>query len=64
MQGRVIAAPTPSTNTKLYLILFQVPVKAFTRFGPLVGRNIREEEMDFDEDRRKVFIIYTEEGKR
>ena len=42
----------------------QVPVKAFTRFGPLVGREIRVEEMDFDEDRNKVFIIYTEEGKR
>jgi len=42
----------------------KVPVKAFTRFGPLVGRNIREEEMDFDEDRRKVFIIYTDDGKR
>jgi len=42
----------------------KVPVKAFTRFGPLVGRIIKEEEMDFDEDRKKVFIIYTNEGSR
>ena len=27
----------------------QVPVKAYTRFGPLVAREVGEEQLDFDE---------------
>ena len=36
------------TMLLVYLVL-QVPVKAYTRFGPLVAREVGEEQMDFDE---------------
>jgi len=39
-------------------------VKKYTRFGPVVGRVVKENSLDFDEDRRKVFIINTDSGKK
>ena len=39
-------------------------IKEFTRFGPLVGTETEESGMDFDEDRKKVFIVYTDNGNK
>ena len=45
-------------------VFAKVPIKAFTRFGPLKGRLTLEEKIDFDEDRAMVYIVQTEQGNR
>ena len=44
--------------------MLQAMIKEFTRFGPIVGIVTEESGMDFDEDRKKVFIVYTNNGKK
>ena len=39
-------------------------IKKYTRFGPVEGKVVKENELDFDEDRKKMFIINTDSGKR
>ena len=39
-------------------------IKKFTKFGPVIGRVVKENFLDFDEDRRKIFIVYMESGKK
>ena len=39
-------------------------INKYTRFGPLVGKITKENALDFDEDRKKVFITYTQLGKK
>ena len=40
-------------------------IRAFTRFGPLVGGEIVEEsKLDFDEDRSHIWLLYCEDGRR
>ena len=48
----------------LFTFLLQVPVNKYTRFGPLVGKIVKENSLDFDEDRKKVFITYTQLGAK
>ena len=42
----------------------QTLIKKYTRFGPLIGREVKENNLDFDEDRRKVFIVNLTNGKK
>ena len=39
-------------------------IKKYTRFGPVEGKMVKENELDFDDDRKKMFIINTDSGKR
>ena len=39
-------------------------IKKYTRFGPVEGKVVKENELDFDDDRKKMFIINTDSGKR
>ena len=39
-------------------------LRAFTRLGPLRGRECAESEIDFDEDRSRVWLVYCENGVR
>lgn len=39
-------------------------LRAFTRLGPLRGRECSESEIDFDEDRSRVWLVYCENGTR
>lgn len=39
-------------------------LRAFTRLGPLRGRECAESEIDFDEDRSRVWLVYCDNGIR
>ena len=39
-------------------------LNAFTRLGPLRGRECAESEIDFDEDRARVWLVYCDNGIR
>ena len=39
-------------------------LRAFTRLGPLHGRECAESEIDFDEDRSRVWLVYCDNGVR
>ena len=39
-------------------------LRAFTRLGPLRGRECAESEIDFDEDRSRVWLVYCDNGVR
>ena len=41
-----------------------IGLRAFTRLGPLRGRECAESEIDFDEDRSRVWLLYCENGTR